>query len=145
MRPYLREPVLALGAAIAIVPPALLHFFSKTQVLWGGWAHFIVVAATAGGATAAAIALTVMGARRRDARVVGLGTAFSVMAALLVVHGIATPGILAEMNGVVAFSGAATLPVGGALLVLSTLPALRRPGAVRPLLWIQGGLLVAVA
>jgi drug/metabolite transporter (DMT)-like permease len=91
MRRLLREPVLALGAATAILPPALLHYFSKTQVLRGGWAHFVVVAATAGGATAAAIALTAMGARRQDARVVGLGTAFSVMAALLVVHGVATP------------------------------------------------------
>jgi HD-GYP domain-containing protein (c-di-GMP phosphodiesterase class II) len=144
MRQLLREPLLAAGASFAIVPPALLHFFSREQVLWGGWAHFSVVAATAGAATAAAIALTVVGARRRDARVVGLGTAFSVMAALLVVHGVATPGILAEMNGVVAFSGAATLPVGGALLVLCTLPALRKPTAVRPLLWIQAGLLLAI-
>ena len=33
-----------------------------------------------------------------------------------------------EPNGVVALTGAASLPVGGALLALSALPSLRRPG-----------------
>jgi putative nucleotidyltransferase with HDIG domain len=68
-----------------------------------------------------------------------VGCAFSVMAALLCLHGLATPGILVEMNGVVAFTGGATLPVGGAILALGAVPALRRPTAIRPLL----GLLVA--
>jgi HD-GYP domain-containing protein (c-di-GMP phosphodiesterase class II) len=45
---------------------------------------------------------------------------------------------------VIAFSGAAVLPVGGAVLALSALPALRRPTSVRPLLWLQGVLLAAV-
>ena len=63
-----------------------------------------------------------VGARRRDSRSVLVGTAFSAMAALLVVHGLATPGILVGFNGVVAFSGAATLPVGGAVLALAALP-----------------------
>ena len=48
------------------------------------------------------------------------------MAALLVVHGLATPGFLVDRNGVIAFSGAATLPVGGALLALCTVRTLRR-------------------
>jgi len=38
------------------------------------------------------------------------------------------------MNGVVGFTGGATLPVGGAILALGALSALRRPTAVRPLL-----------
>ncbi|HEU0024641.1 MAG TPA: HD-GYP domain-containing protein, partial [Thermoleophilaceae bacterium] len=74
-----------------------------------------------------------------------VGTAFSVMAALLAVHGLTTPGLLADENGVVAFSGAATLPVGGAVLALSALPEIRRPRNVRPLLWLQGALLLLVA
>src|SRR6185503_5449832 len=58
--------------------------------------------------------------------------------------GLATPGILIGQNGVIAFTGAAVLPVGGAVLALSALPALRRPASVRPLLWLQGTLLVTV-
>jgi hypothetical protein len=144
MRHLLREPVLAAGAILAIAPPALVHSFGQSQVAWAGWTHFLMVAVTAAAATAAALALTAIGARRRDARTVALGTAFTVMAALLVVHGIATPGVIVGMNGVTAFSGAATLPVGGVLLALCTLPSLRRPEAVRPLLVGQGVLLVAV-
>ena len=68
-----------------------------------------------------------------------IGTAFSSMAALLAVHGLTTPGFLVGMNGLVAFSGAATLPVGGAVLALSAIAELRRPGAVRPVLVLQAG------
>lgn len=43
-----------------------------------------------------------------------------------------------------AFTGAATLPVGGALFALSTLPALRRPANFRALLALQAGAVAAV-
>jgi hypothetical protein len=144
MRQFLREPAIAAGAAAAIAPPAVLHFFGGKQVMFGGWTHFLLVGVTAVAATAAAVALTIAGARRGDARTVVVGTAFSVMASLLVVHGVATPGLLVGMNGVVAFSGGATLPVGGALLVLATLPSLRGPRAVGPLLVLQGALFTGV-
>ena len=53
------------------------------------------------------------------------------MASLLVVHGLASPGFIVEMNGVVALTGAATLPVGGVILALSAWPiATRSPRAV---------------
>src|SRR5207247_11108839 len=73
-------------------------------------------------AAAAAFALSLVGARRRDGRTILVGTAFTVMAALPAIHGLATPGFLVGPNGVIAFTGAATLPVGGAVLALSTLP-----------------------
>jgi HD domain len=136
--------ILAGGAACALFPPALLHFFGEKQVMFGGWTHFLLVGITAAAATAAAIALTIAGMRRRDGRTVMIGTAFSVMASLLLVHGVATPGLLVGMNGVVAFSGGATLPVGGALLVLATLPALRRPRAVDLLVPLQVVLVAGV-
>ena len=44
------------------------------------------------------------------------------MAALLAVHGLVTPGVLVGQNGVIALTGAATLPVGAAVLALSALP-----------------------
>lgn len=118
------------------MPPALLHFVGREKVLVGGWIHFGAVGLGAGIATAAALALTISGARLRDGHAVLVGCAFSVMAALLCLHGLATPGVLVGMNGVVAFTGGATLPVGGAILALGALPALRRPTAVRPLLWL---------
>jgi len=90
------------------------------------------------------LALTLAGARRGDARAVLIGTAFSSMAALLSIHGLTTPGFLVGDNGLVAFSGALTLPVGGAVLALSTIPELRRPSAVRPVLLLQGGLLALI-
>jgi HD-GYP domain-containing protein (c-di-GMP phosphodiesterase class II) len=133
-----------LGGAFAAFPLAALHFFSREQVKFGGDVHFGGVGLTALVAAVAAIALTVVGARRRDARTVLVGTAFSAMAALLALHGIATPGMLVGDNGVVSFTGGATLPVGGAVLALSALPSLRRPGGVRPLLVLQAALLVAI-
>jgi HD-GYP domain-containing protein (c-di-GMP phosphodiesterase class II) len=45
---------------------------------------------------------------------------------------------------VIALAGAAVLPLGGAVLALSTLPALRRPRAVKPLLVLDGVLLVGI-
>jgi HD domain len=135
---------LAAGATFALLPPAVLHFFGQKQVMWGGWTHFLLAGVTAAAATAAAIALTIAGARNRDARTVMIGTAFSVMASLLVVHGVATPGLLVGMNGVVSFAGGATLPVGGALLVLATLPSLRRPRAVGLLVALQVVLVASV-
>src|SRR4051794_41930495 len=97
------------------------------QVQIGAWMHFAGVGLSALAATCAAIALTIVGARRGDGRTVLLGTAFTVMAALLALHGLATPGIILGYNGLVGFTGAATLPIGGAVLALSALPALRRP------------------
>jgi HD-GYP domain-containing protein (c-di-GMP phosphodiesterase class II) len=140
-----RVPILALAAFVAIAPAALLHFVGRDKVLVDGWIHFVGVALGAGIATVCAVALTVAGARQRDGHAVLVGCAFSVMAALLCLHGLATPGIIVEFNGVVGFTGGATLPVGGAILALGALSALRRPSAVRPLLLLFGaGVLLVV-
>jgi putative nucleotidyltransferase with HDIG domain len=129
---------------LAIFPTAAGHFFARDKVAFGGDIHFVGVGITAAAATAAAIALTVIGARRRDGRTVLIGTAFSVMAALLALHGIATPGILMDDNGVVSLTGGATLPIGGAILALAALPRLRRLGDVKALLVLQAGMLAGI-
>jgi HD-GYP domain-containing protein (c-di-GMP phosphodiesterase class II) len=142
-----RERIVSLAAllgACAVVPAGLLHFLGPKEVHISSEVHFLPIAFSAGFAAAAAVALTIVGTRRGDGRAVLVGTAFSVMAALLAVHGLTTPGLLAGDNGVVAFSGAATIPVGGAVLALSALPDLRRPQNVKPLLWLQGLLLALV-
>jgi putative nucleotidyltransferase with HDIG domain len=137
--------MLTLAAIAACIPPAVLHFVGREKVYFGGYVHFGAVAVGASIATISAIALTVVGARRRDGRAVLVGSAFCVMAALLTLHGLTTPGVLVEMNGVVAFTGGATLPVGGAILALSVLPVLRRPEVVKPILVLLAVALVGIA
>lgn len=136
--------LLGLLAACAVMPAAIVHFFGATEVEIPGAVHFLPIGISAGLAAAAAVALTLAGARRGDARSVLIGTAFSSMAALLSIHGLTTPGFLVGENGLVAFSGALTLPVGGAVLALSAIPELRRPSAVRPVLVLQGTLLAGI-
>ena len=133
-----------LGLAVAALPFAVIYSIAHRHAMFSGQVHFTGVGLTALTAALAALVLTIAGARQRDARTVLVGTAFTVMASLLALHGIATPGILIGMNGVVAFTGGATLPVGAAVLALSALPALRRPRSVRPLVYLQIALLVAV-
>jgi putative nucleotidyltransferase with HDIG domain len=137
--------LLSLLAACAVLPAGVVHFFGETEVQVSGTVHFLPIAISAGLAAAAALALTLAGARRGDARAVVIGTAFSSMAALLSIHGLMTPGFLVEENGLGAFSGAATLPLGGAVLALAAVPELRRPSAVRPVLVLQFALLAAIA
>ena len=67
------------------------------------------------------------------------------MAALLALHGLATPGIILPYNGLVGFTGAATLPIGGAVLALSALPSLRRPRNIRRLLALQAVMVTTIA
>ena len=137
-------PTLALAAAAAAIPLPAAHFLSPEEVELPASVHFVGVGLTATAATAAAILLTWIGVRRRDGRAVLVGTAFTAMAALLSLHGLTTPGIILGYNGIISFSGGATLPVGGAVLALSALPILRGPKGVRPLLWLQGVLLAVI-
>jgi putative nucleotidyltransferase with HDIG domain len=147
MRGTIRGQVLPLAGllgACAVIPAGLIHFFGRGEVDIASEVHFLPIAISAGLAAAAAVALTVVGARRGDGRAVIVGTAFSAMAALLAVHGLTTPGMLVGSNGVIAFTGAATLPVGGAVLALAAVSELRGPRAVRLLLALQAVLLVTI-
>ena len=132
-------------AACAALPVLLLWMRGTTMVMPPGWVHFYGVGVTALVATAAAVALTTAGARARDARTVVVGGAFAVMAALLAVHGLFTPGVLVGPNGLCALSGGATLPVGAAVLVLSGLRPFSTPRSIPRVLVLQGALVAAVA
>jgi putative nucleotidyltransferase with HDIG domain len=101
------------------------------------WVHFYGVGVSSLVATVAAALLTTLGVRQRDARTVAIGGGFGVMAAILAVHGLATPGVIVGYNGVVAVTGAATLPVGGALMLLAGLPRFSSPTGIRALVAIQ--------
>ena len=137
---------LALVAASILLPAAVLHSVAGPgEAPVSYLEHLLIICTGALLAGAAAVGLTVAGVRRDDGRAVLLGTAFTVMAALLAVHGIGTEEVLVpEESGVSPVAGAAVLPVGGAILALSALPSLRRPRNIRVLLWLQGGLMAAV-
>ena len=128
-------PVLA---GCALLPVALLWLIGKRMVMPPLWVHFYGVGVSALVAMAAAVALTTAGARARDARTVVVGGGFSVMAALLAVHGLVTPGVLVGPNGLIALTGGATLPVGGAVLVLSGLRLFNAPTSIPRIIALQG-------
>jgi putative nucleotidyltransferase with HDIG domain len=95
-------------------------------------------------AAAAAICLTVIGARRGDTRTMLVGTAFAVMATLLVLHGLTTPGVVFGTNGVVDITGGANLPVGALILAVSILPLPRAMTNVWPLLVLDAALIALI-
>jgi hypothetical protein len=137
-------PVLMLAGAVAVLPLPAAQFLGPREVAIPGIVHFLCVGVGAIAATGAAIALTAVGVWNQDGRAVLVGTAFTAMAALLALHGLATPGVIFGFNGVVSLSGGATLPVGGAVLALSAVPVFRGPQGVKALLWLQGVLLAGI-
>jgi HD-GYP domain-containing protein (c-di-GMP phosphodiesterase class II) len=126
------------------VPAVAIAVYGGIRVHFTGATHFYAVGFSAFIAACAAIGLTLIGARRNDTRTVVVGTAFAVMASLLALHGFATPGFWFGFNGVISITGGITLPVGGAILALSVLPLPRVLADVRPLLLLQGILLLVV-
>jgi HD-GYP domain-containing protein (c-di-GMP phosphodiesterase class II) len=147
MRSGLREqllPVLVVGTAAAAAPAVVHVLWGDVKVDLTGEMHFYSVGFSALVAAAAALGLTIVGARRSDTRTVLVGTAFAVMASLLALHGFATPGVWFGDNGVVALTGGATLPAGALILAMSVLPLPHVLQSVRPLLVLEGLLLVVV-
>jgi HD-GYP domain-containing protein (c-di-GMP phosphodiesterase class II) len=147
MRSGLRErllPVLVVGTAAAAAPAAVHVLCGNVKVSFTSEMHFYAVGFSALVAAAAALGLTVVGARRSDTRTVLVGTAFAVMASLLALHGLSTPGVWFGNNGVIALTGGATLPAGALILALSVLPLPRVMQSVRSLLILEGLLLTVV-
>jgi putative nucleotidyltransferase with HDIG domain len=136
--------ILPLLGVLAAVPVALLAAVGKHMVMPPMWVHFYGVGASAVVATAAAVALTTIGARQNDSRTVIVGGGFSLMAALLAVHGLTTPGMVVGPNGLIAVTGAATLPVGGAVMLLAALPPFADPRAIRRVLAVEAALGAAI-
>jgi HD-GYP domain-containing protein (c-di-GMP phosphodiesterase class II) len=136
--------VLVVGTVAAAAPAVVHVVWGDVKVNLTGEMHFYSVGFSALVAAAAALGLTIVGARRSDTRTVLVGTAFAVMASLLALHGFATPGIWFGDNGVIALTGGATLPAGALILAMSVLPLPHVLQSVRPLLVLEGILLVVV-
>jgi HD-GYP domain-containing protein (c-di-GMP phosphodiesterase class II) len=138
-------PALNLFALGTFVPAGLLWAVGHDPADLSSEIHFTAVGATALVATLASLVLTFVALRANDGQAMLVGMAFSAMAALLLLHGVASPGVLVEMNGVVSLSGGATLPVGGAILALSLVPAARGSRGTKALLVLQGAVLAGIA
>jgi HD-GYP domain-containing protein (c-di-GMP phosphodiesterase class II) len=121
----------------AVIPTVFLAIAGMHMMMLGALVHISVVGTAGALAVTASVAMSVIAARRNDGRAVWLGMAFSVAATLLVIHALATPGVIVPANGVVQIAGALNVPICGAILALSGLPILRRPRRVRLLLGIQ--------
>jgi len=74
------------------------------------WVHFYGVGVSALVATLAAVVITIAGAHAGDTRTVIVGGGFSLMAALLAVHGLSTPGMLIGNNGLIAVTARPPFP-----------------------------------
>jgi HD-GYP domain-containing protein (c-di-GMP phosphodiesterase class II) len=147
MRLGLRErllPALVIGGLASALPAAVVGVFGHVIVTPTAEMHFYSVGFSALVAAAAATGLTLMGARRGDTRTVLVGTAFAVMASLLALHGLSTPGVWFGNNGVISITGGATLPAGAVILALSVLPLPPALRSVKALLALQVVLLAFV-
>jgi HD-GYP domain-containing protein (c-di-GMP phosphodiesterase class II) len=132
-----RLPVVAVLARAAVIPALLLSMGSMHMVMFAPVVHMTVVGIAGGLAAVASVAMSIVAARRNDGRAVWLGMAFSVMATMLVLHALATPGVIVPANGVVQVAGALNLPFGGTILAASGLSTLSRPGNIKLLLRVQ--------
>jgi HD-GYP domain-containing protein (c-di-GMP phosphodiesterase class II) len=133
----LRRPlasILALLGACAALPAALILAVGGVHVMPPMPVHFYGVGVSALVATIAAVVLTTVGAREQDSRTVIVGGGFALMASLLAVHGLVTPGVIVGPNGLIALTGAATLPVGGIVLAFAALPPFTGVHAIRRVL-----------
>lgn len=123
---------LTLIAASAAVPAAVMHFFvSEDKAPITAREHLGVMAVGSLVAAVCSITLMLAGFRRRETRAVIAGGAFAAMTLILLIHGLATPGVLIGANGIVQVAGGLALPVGGAILTVAALPAVRGPQHLR--------------
>jgi len=150
VREKLTLPLAAVAASLLVPALVIAAFGSPAEDSHAIYVfHFVIVLFTTTLAGAASIWLTIIGARRNDARAVLVGAAFSAMAALLFIHGLATPDVILEegpgdSTALLAFAGGATLPVGGAILALAAWPQVLRAEAVPNLLRLQAAVTTAI-
>ncbi|HEY6761695.1 MAG TPA: HD-GYP domain-containing protein [Baekduia sp.] len=137
---------LTLIAASAAVPAAVIHFFvSESQAPITAGEHLGIMAVGSTVAALCSVALMLGGFRRRETRAVVAGGAFAAMTLILLIHGLATPGVIIGPNGIVQVAGGLALPIGGAILTVAALPALRGPRHLHLVTATLIGVLVLIA
>ena len=132
--------------AIGLAPVVPLVLVGRPRAFAVPDVHFYAVSVTAFDVRRLAVVLGAVGVRRHDRRAAGIGAGFTVMAALLAVHGLTTPGFLVEgeYTAAVGVSGALAVPLGGAVILAALLSRPAQLGYVRDLVLLQVGVVVAV-
>jgi hypothetical protein len=109
--------------------------------------HVIAVTGTASLAAAVSVLMTAAAVRRNDTRAGLVGVAFTAVAGLMTIHGLATPGFMLEeygRNATVGLAGVLAVPAGGILLAAATLAPPVARGARRVVLGCQAAVLAAL-
>ncbi|MDX6522552.1 MAG: hypothetical protein QOI17_65, partial [Gaiellales bacterium] len=111
----------------AVAAPPLLYLAARLS-LPGEFelitVHVVAVTGVAAVAASVAILMTRAALRRNDLRAGLVGVAFTAMGGLMVIHGLATPGIFLDeygRNATVGLAGVLAVPVGGVLLALAVI------------------------
>jgi HD-GYP domain-containing protein (c-di-GMP phosphodiesterase class II) len=137
----------AAGAvAIGLAPVVPLLIAHDREAFDVPTVHFYAVSITALVCAALAAVLGTVGVRRRDRRSAAIGAGFTVIASLLAVHGLTTPGFLieSEYSSAAGVSGAFAVPLGGAVILAALLSRPRQLGYVRDLVLLQIGVVATV-
>ena len=132
-----RLPVGVVLLLAAVIPTLFLAYAGTGMFMLAAGLHIAAVGVAGALAVAASVAMSIIAMRRNDVHALWLGMGFSVMATLLVIHALATPGIFLPANGLVQIAGALNLPIGGTILAASGLSVLRRPRHIKLLLGLQ--------
>ena len=129
------------AVAIGLAPVVPLLMAHNTAAFAVPDVHFYAVSTTAILCAALALGLGVVGMRRHDRRSAAIGAGFTVMAALLAVHGPDHAGLPGRVGyyAAVGVSGALAVPLGGAVILATLLSRPRSRGHVRDLVYLQAG------
>ena len=116
----------AAACLAAFIPPALVALASRR--VHGEFElptlHVLAVTGTAAVAAAVSMLMTRAAIRRNDTRAGLVGVAFTVIAGLMTIHGLATPGVFLEEyahNATVGLAGVLAVPAGGVILAAAVL------------------------
>jgi putative nucleotidyltransferase with HDIG domain len=118
----LRLELLAVVAAVVPVSSYGVLRLAARGVFFVPVVHFLAVVVAAMAAAMVSIWITRAAVARSDLRAGLTGVGFTLMAGLLVIHGLSTPGVILardELYPVVGVTGALAVPLGGALMLLS--------------------------
>jgi HD-GYP domain-containing protein (c-di-GMP phosphodiesterase class II) len=139
----------ALACLAAFVPPVIVAFVQSRsdREFELPTLHVVAVTGTASLAAAVSVLMTRAALRRNDTRAGLVGVAFTATAGLMMIHGLATPGIILEeygRNATVGLAGVLAVPSGGILLAAAVLAPSAMVSGKRLVVGCQAGAIAAL-
>ena len=131
---------LSIATALALFPALFVGMRYSNASVVSSMGHFAGVAVTASICAMLAVLLGVVGARRHDVRAGAISVAFTLMAGMLAIHGLTTPGFLVDdgQYSAIAISGVLAVPAGSVVLAAAVLLPARIAHSQRRILIGQG-------